>query len=184
MNTNPNRLAGWSAFLLALVTIFTIVTFAVGLTVGWDVVGLPNDLASIVMYSLHILVLLDLDKFLKPRPVQLWIGILAALVIGVLQILFVSRIVGLEATLVPAYICSSVVAFVYLVYNWQARQNQSLPNGLTLIGIIGNAGGVVAGVSSFLGQDHPLVWIGGLIYLLNVGWLFWMSRIWLRNAHA
>jgi hypothetical protein len=182
MNTNPYRLAGWSAFLLALVTIFTIVTFAVGLTVGWDVVGLPNDIASIVMYSLHILVLFGLDRFLNPRPVQLWSGILAALVIGVLQILFVSRIIGLEATLVPAYVCSSVVAFVYLVYNWQARQSQSLPNGLTLIGIIGNAGGTLAGVSSFLAQDHPLVWIGGLIYLLNVVWLFWMSRIWLRAA--
>ncbi|MBI3164769.1 MAG: hypothetical protein HYZ24_08805 [Chloroflexi bacterium] len=181
MNTNPYRLAGWSAFLLALVTIFTMITASIGLTVGWDKVGLPTDIASIAMYFLNILVLLGLDKFLHPRPIQLWIGILAALVIGVLQILFVSRIVGLEATLAPGYVCSSVVAFVYLVYNWQARGSQSLPNGLTLIGIIGNAGGTVAGVSSFLAQDHPLVWIGGSIYVLNVVWLFWMSRIWLRG---
>lgn len=92
MNTNPYRLAGWSAFLLAFATIFTIATFTIGISVSWDVVGLPNDLASIAMYFLQILVLLGLDKFLNPRPIQLWIGILAALVIGVLQILFVSRI--------------------------------------------------------------------------------------------
>lgn len=184
MNTNSFRLAGWSALLLALVTVFTIVTFAIGISIGWEKVGLPNDIASIVMYFLHVLVLFGLDKFLNPRPVQLWIGILAALVISILQILFVSRVVGLEATLAPGYICSTVVALAYLAYNWQARRSQSLPNGLTLIGIIGNAGGAVAGLSSFIAQDHPLVWIGGLFYLLNIVWLFWMSRIWLRNAQG
>jgi hypothetical protein len=182
MNSNAYRLAGWSALIVALVTIFTIVTFAIGITVGWEKVGLPNDLAAIVMYFLHIPILLGLDKFLKPRPLQLWLGILAALVIAVVQVIFVSGFVEFEFTSVPAAVCTVVLTLVYVAYNWQARGSQSLPNGLTLIGIIGNAGGALASAASLIAVDHPLVWIGGLFYLLNVVWLFWMSRIWLRNA--
>jgi hypothetical protein len=180
MNTNPYRLAGWSALTAALVTAFTIVTFAIGISVGWDKVGFPNDIASIVMYFLHIPILLGLDKFLKPRPVQLWLGILAALVIGIVQVLFVGGIA--DVTTLPASVCTVILTLVYIAYNWQARQSQSLPNGLTLIGIIGNAGGAVASAASLISQDHPLVWIGGLVYLLNVVWLFWISRIWLKNT--
>ncbi len=182
MNTNQFRLAGWSALIVALVTIFTIVTFAIGITVGWEKVGLPNDLAAIVMYFLHIPILLGLDKYLKPRPLQLWLGILAALVIAIVQVIFVSGFVEFEFTSVPAAVCTVVLTLVYVAYNWQARGSQSLPNGLTLIGIIGNAGGALASAASLIAVDHPLVWIGGLFYLLNVAWLFWMSRIWLRVA--
>ena len=182
MNTNQFRLAGWSALIAACVTVFTIATFAVGLSVGWEKVGLPNDIAAIVMYFLHIPILLGLDKFLKPRPLQLWLGILAALIIGVVQILFVSRVVELEFTRLPAAVCTVILTLVYVAYNWQARGSQSLPNSLTIIGIVGNAGGALASAASFIAADHPLVWIGGLFYLLNVVWLFWMSRIWLRAA--
>jgi hypothetical protein len=182
MNSNPFRIAGWSALIVALVTVFTIVTFAIGMSVGWDKVGLSNDVASIVMYLLNIPVLLGLDKFLKPRPVQLWLGILAALFIGIVQILFVSRLVPLEFTFFPASMCTVVLTLVYIAYNWQARQSQTLPNRLTLVGIIGNAGGALAGAFALVSQDHPIVWIGGLLYLLNVAWLFWLGRIWLRNA--
>ncbi len=183
-NTNLFRLAGWSALTAAFVTVFTIATFAVGITVGWDKVGLPNDIAAIAMYFLHIPILLGLDKFLKPRPVQLWLGILAALVIGVVQVLFVSRVVEFDFTSLPAAVCTGILTLVYIAYNWQARGSQSLPNGLTLIGIIGNAGGALASAASFIAVDHPLVWIGGLFYLLNVIWLFWLGRIWLKNAQG
>ena len=184
MNTNPYRLAGWSALTAALVTAFTIVTFAIGISVGWDKVGLPNDIAAIMMYFLHIPILLGLDKFLKPRPVQLWLGILAALVIGIVQVLFVGGVEFEFTFLPPSVVCTVILTLVYIAYNWQARQSQSLPNGLTLIGIIGNAGGAVASAASLISQDHPLVWIGGLVYLLNVVWLFWLSRIWLKNAQG
>ena len=182
MNKNPYRITGWSAMIAACVTIFTIATFAVGLSFGWDKVGVPNDIASIVMYCLHIPILLGLDKFLKPHPVQLWLGILAALVIAIVQVIFVSGFVELEFTRLPAAVCTVTLTLVYIAYNWQARQNQSLPNALTLIGIIGNAGGALASAASIVAVDHPLVWIGGLFYLLNVVWLFWMSLIWLRKA--
>ncbi len=184
MNTNPYRLAGWSALTVAFVTVFTIVTFAIGISVGWEKVGLPNDLASIVMYFLHIPILLGLDKFLKPRPAQLWLGILAALVIGVVQILFVSRVVAFDFTSLPAAVGTIIITLVYIAYNWQARGSLSLPNGLTLIGIIANAGGALASAASFVAVDHPLVWIGGSLYLLNVVWFIWISRIWLRNARG
>ncbi len=183
-NNKLFRLSGWSALTAALITLFTIATFAIGISVGWDKVGLPNDIAAVMMYFLHIPILLGLDKFLKPRPVQLWLGILAALVIGVVQVLFVSRVVEFEFTSLPAAVCTVILTLVYIVYNWQARQSQSLPNGLTLVGVIGNAGGALASAASVVAVDHPLVWVGGLFYLLNVVWLFWISRIWLKNTQG
>ena len=182
MNTNSFRIAGWSAMIAGCVTVFTIATFAIGLSIGWDKVGLPNDIASIVMYCLHIPILLGLDKFLKPRPLQLWLGILAALVIAVVQALFVSGFIDLESTGLPAALCTVIISLVYIAYNWQARQSHSLPNGLTMVGMIGNAGAALASAATIVAVDHPLVWIGGMFYLLNVVWLFWMSHIWLRKA--
>ena len=50
--------------------------------------------------------------------------------------------------------------------------------------VIGNAGGALPNAASLIAQENPLVWIDGLVYLLNVFWLFWMSRIWLRTRVA
>lgn len=181
-NNNLFRLTGWSALTAALITLFTLVTFAIGISVGWEKVGLPNDIAVIVMYALHIPILVGLDKTLdRPRRAQLALGILAALVVTVVQILFVSGVLGFESTVIPASLSTIILSLIYIAYNWQTRQIQALPNGLTLIGLVANAGSALASVGGFIASDHPLVWIGGLLYLLNVVWLFWIGRVWLKS---
>lgn len=183
MNTNLLRLAGWSALTVAILTLLTIVTFGIGVSAGWDKVKTPNDFATALMYLLHPLVLFALDKSLaRPRRVQLAIGILAALYMATVQILYITQAGLFESTPVTAILSTALLSLVYLLYNWQAHQEKSLPNGLTLVGLIANAGGALASASSIIAENHPLVWIGGSLYMLNVVWLFWISRIWLRNA--
>ncbi|MBM3124568.1 MAG: hypothetical protein FJZ87_05775 [Chloroflexi bacterium] len=183
MNTNSFRLAGWSALTVAILTLLTIVTFGIGVNAGWDKVKIPNDLATALMYLLHPLVLAGLDKSMaRPRPAQLTIGILAALYMATVQILYIADAGVFESTPVSAILSTAILSLVYLIYNWQARREQSLPNGLTIVGVIANAGGALASASSIIAENHPLVWIGGSLYMLNVVWLIWLGRIWLRNA--
>ncbi len=176
------RIAGWTAVIAAVITFFTIITFAIGISVGWERVGQANDIAAALMALLHLPILLAVDKSVRPPSrVQLVIGLLAALVVAVVQILFVAGVVEFAFTTVPAALGSGILALIYMAYNWQARQAQALPNGLTLVGLIANAGGALASFASLLRPDHPLVWVGGTLYLLNVVWLFWLGRLWLSG---
>jgi hypothetical protein len=93
----------------------------------------------------------------------------------------------LRFTSVPNALAQAVICLLYIGYNWRARRSQSLPNALALIGLVANAGGAAASAATIMRPDHPVVWLGGTLYLLNAIWLLWLGRQWLtvvRTAGA
>lgn len=185
MNTNLFQLAGWSALISTLITLFATVTFAIGLKVGWKKVGLPNDIAGATMFVLYIPIFLGLDRVTHASfPTLSWIllvaGLLAAAVAAFVQIIFILRFVDFNFTVFPVSSSSIVIGLVLIVFNWLAFRNGAFPSALTIIGIIAYMGMIVASIGMLIRQGHPLTWIGGSISVLGIVWLAWVGWLWLE----
>ena len=187
MNTNPYRLAGWSALASILVTIFAMITASIGLSVGWEKVGLPNDISVVAMFALYIPILLGLDGMTRASSpalsrILLLVGCLAAVIVVFVQTIFILRFVDFSFTAFPVSASSVVIGLVCIAFNWLIFRNRGFPAALTVIGIIAYAGMVVASIGSLIRQGHPLTWIGGSLSILSIVWLAWAGRLWLKKA--
>lgn len=187
MNTNPYRLAGWSALLAALTSLFSVVTFVIGMQVGWDKVGLPNDIASVILIAQYFPIFLGLDRMTRASSpalgrILLLVGCLTAAMVAFVQIIFIARIIDFPATIVPTWGGGIVIGLVFIGFNGLAFRNRSFPAALTILGMIAYAGIAVSGVGSLIEQGHPLTWIGGAFGSLTIVWLIWAGWLWLKKA--
>lgn len=181
------RVAGWSALVSTLVTLFTLATFAVGMKVGWEKVGRPNDIAGVGMFFLYIPIFIGLGQTTHASfPTLSWLlaiaGCLASAVAMVTQILFIAQMIRFQSTVLPNGLGGIIIGLATIGFNWLFLRNGDFPSALTIIGIIAYAGMVIASIGSLIRQGHPLTWIGGSFSALSIVWLAWTGWLWLKMA--
>lgn len=187
MNTNLFRLAGWSAILSAIATIVGAVTLVIFFSLG-DPYGKINDVSSIVIAVMGIIVLFALHKLHQtvsyPLSITaLTIGVLALLIAGAVQTIFVLGFIRLEQTSTAPY-SFSVFGISIAIHGYLAWIARSFPRGLAVWGMIAGLGYALVGLGFILGgPNHPLTYIGGALSVIAYPiWGFWLGRIWLQNA--
>ncbi|GMV33684.1 MAG: hypothetical protein DYG85_17080 [Chloroflexi bacterium CFX1] len=182
MNTNPYRLAGWSATLSAIATILGAITLVIFFSVG-DPYGKINDVCSIVIGLTAILILFTLYQIHRASAptaslIAFSIGAVAMLIGAALQTLLV--ITGANF--------GDLVTFVFGVYgaslvtfHWLAKSSGTLPRGLSWMGIAAGLGYVLVTAGFILGgPNHLLTYIGGALSVIAYPvWGFWLGRMWL-----
>lgn len=187
MNANLFCIAGEFALLSTLVTLFTMVTFAIGMKVGWKKVGRPNDIAGVGMFFLYIPIFIGLGQMTHASFSALsWIltiaGCLASAVAMVTQILFITQKITFQATILPNGLGGMIIGLAMVGFNWLILRNGGFPSALTIIGIVAYAGMALASIGSLIRQGHPLTWIGGSVSILSVVWLAWVGVLWLKKG--
>ncbi|MBM3124569.1 MAG: hypothetical protein FJZ87_05780 [Chloroflexi bacterium] len=188
MNTNPYRLAGWSAILSAIATFLGFVTI-IGFFMVGGLFGVINDAISVIGSLAIIPILFALYQLLRSHASAaslgaLVIGIIAMLVAAILQALLVFKVITYEQTAVPVPFAYGVVGLSLIAFNAFAYTHKSFSRKLAIWGIVAGAGYVLT-IMGFIigGQNHPLTYIGGLAAVIAyIVWAFWLGRIWLRNT--
>ncbi|MBI3162162.1 MAG: hypothetical protein HYZ23_06615 [Chloroflexi bacterium] len=179
------QVAGWSALISTLVTLFTMATFAIGMKVGWENVGRPNDIAGVGMFLLYIPIFIGLGQTTHASfPALSWTltiaGCLASAVAMVTQILFIAQKIEFQSTVLPNGLGGIIIGLAIIGFNWLILRNGDFPSALTIIGIVAYAGMALASIGSLIRQGHPLTWIGGSFSFLSVVWLAWAGWLWLE----
>jgi len=177
------RFAGWSAYFNAIIFILSLVALMVYFSIG-GIWGRVNDSLSIIwmLSYLPLAVALFLINRSVNTPVSLvssLVGILAALVFVVLQLLLVLGRVGFEQSFSAVLTMTALVGLFALVHGFLARAGYTLPAGLTWVMIIYGIASVVGAIGFQIGgEQHPLAMIGLLLTAVSgLVWVIWFGRL-------
>jgi len=177
------RFAGWSAYFNAIIFILSLVALMVYFSIG-GIWGRVNDSLSIIwmLSYLPLAVALFLINRSVNAPVSLvssLVGIVAALVFVVLQLLLVLGRVGFEQTFSAVLTMTALVGLFALVHGFLGRAGHTLPSGLTWIMIIYGIASVVGAIGFQIGgEQHPLAMIGLLLTAVSgLVWVIWFGRL-------
>ena len=183
-------IAGWSAYLAAVVAIISYAALFVFFAVG-GVFGPINDAASVVQMIFMLPVALALYFLFRPLSPLISLAALvfatvAMVGIAILQALLVLRRVRYEQTLLPVLTLGGILGVWWILIGVQSLIGGMLPNGLRWASI-------AVGLSAILlvigfrsgGERHPLAAIGFLTNAILVPiWLFWIGRVLLSGNAA
>jgi hypothetical protein len=112
------------------------------------------------------------------------IGIAAAIVFAVLQILLVLGLVRFEQTFSAVLSMTALVGLFVLIHALLARAGHTLPPGLTWVMIIYGIASMVGTVGFQIGgEQHPLAMIGLLLTAISgLVWVIWFGRLLLSEG--
>jgi hypothetical protein len=107
------------------------------------------------------------------------LGIAAALVFSVLQILLVIGQVRFEQSFTAVLVMTALVGIFVMIHALLARTGGSLPSGLTWVMIVYGAASVIGAVGFHIGgEQHPLAMIGLLLNAVSgLVWIIWFGRL-------
>lgn len=131
------RLAGWSAYVSGVISIFGIV-FLVAFFAGvGGEFGTLNDIAVIIQYVLMLPIAVAFWRYLRPDNEQLsyiafLIGLVGILTVIVLQVLLVANLIPFEAYILIVSAGFLVATVWFVITGIVGRSADKLPNGLVL----------------------------------------------------
>ncbi len=166
MSTNPYRLAGWSAILSAIATIVGAVTLVIFFSVG-DPFGKINDVSSIVIAITGIIVLHAMQKIHRSTSYSMsavasTLGIVALLVAGIVQIVFVVGGIQYKQTEFVSPLGFGLFGIALIVFGYLGWIEASRPRALSATGMTAGLGYVLVTAGFLLGgPNHMLTYIGG-----------------------
>jgi hypothetical protein len=182
------QFAGWSAYFNAAVFILSMIALMVFFSIG-GIWGRINDSLSIIWMLSYLPLAWAL--FMINRPVKALIslaasllGIAAALVFVVLQILLVNGRVRFEQTFSAVLIMTALVGVFVLIHALLAKAGHNLPPRLTWVMIIYGIASVVGAIGFQIGgEQHPLAMIGLLLTAVSgLVWVIWFGRLLLSDG--
>ena len=182
------RLVGWSAYFNAAVFLLSLVALMLFFSIGgfW---GRINDSLSIFWMLSFIPLVVAFYQINRSvnAPISLAssiIGIAAAIVFAVLQILLVFGLVRFEQTFTAVLTTTAIFGLSVLIHALLARAGHSLPPGLTWVMIIYGLASVVGAVGFQIGgEQHPLAMIGLLLTAISgLVWVIWFGRLLLSEG--
>ena len=111
--------------------------------------------------------------------VSSFVGIVAALVFVVLQVLLIIGRVGFEQTFSAVLTTTAVFGLFILVHGFLARAGHTLPSGLTWVMIVYGIASVVGAIGFQIGgEQHPLAMTGLLLTAVSgLIWVIWFGRL-------
>jgi hypothetical protein len=150
--------------------------------------GRVNDSLSIIWMLSYLPLAWALFMINRPvnAPISLaasLLGIAAALVFVVLQILLVIGRVRFEQTFSAVLIMTALVGVFVLIHAFLAKAGHNLPPGLTWGMIIYGIASAVGAIGFQIGgEQHPLAMIGLLLTALSgLVWVIWFGRLLLSD---
>jgi len=182
------QFAGWSAYFNAAVFILSMIALMVFFSIG-GIWGRINDSLSIIWMLSYLPLAWAL--FMINRPVKALIslaasllGIAAALVFVVLQILLVNGRVRFEQTFSAVLIMTALVGVFVLIHALLAKAGHNLPPRLTWVMIIYGIASMVGAIGFQIGgEQHPLAMIGLLLTAVSgLVWVIWFGRLLLSDG--
>jgi hypothetical protein len=181
------RVAGWAALLSAASNLLGLITTISFFAVG-DF-GPLADLPSLLWVAFTIPVALALHVLLRSQAPVLslaaaTIGILSLLVIGIFQVLLVTRVVTFEKQSPIVITATGAVGIWLLLANYLALRADVFPPRLIWAGLIAGVGFLLLGGGFWVaGLQSPVMIVGfltsALSYLL---WQTWLGRWLLRSS--
>jgi len=189
------RVAGWLAFLYAILTIIGIISlivfFALVPTLGSsNIMGSINDITSILGSLVAVPVALALYLLHRAQsPGSALIGFTLALVgdlaVAVIQTLFVLRLVSYDATLAVAPLGFAVAGVGVIIFGSLALQHQTLSSRLARLMIIAGVASIVLVVVGMMtGWDSPLTSLSGLMFVVfGVAWNIGFGQTLLNRSY-
>ena len=184
------RLAGWSAYFNAAVFLLSLVALMLFFSIGgfW---GRVNDSLSIIWMLSFIPLVVAFYQINSSvnAPISLAssiIGIAAAIVFAVLQILLVFGLVRFEQTFTAVLTMTAIFGLSVLIHALLARAGHTLPSGLTWVMIIYGLASVIGAVGFQIGgEQNPLAMIGLLLTAVSgLVWVIWFGRLLLAEQVA
>jgi hypothetical protein len=184
------RLAGWSAYFNAAVFLLSLVALMLFFSIGgfW---GRVNDSLSIIWMLSFIPLVVAFYQINRSvnAPISLTssiIGIAAAIVFAVLQILLVFGLVRFEQTFTAVLTMTAIFGLSVLIHALLARAGHTLPSGLTWVMIIYGLASVIGAVGFQIGgEQHPMAMIGLLLTAVSgLVWVIWFGRLLLAEQVA
>jgi hypothetical protein len=177
------RLAGWSAYFNAAVFVLSLVALMLFFSIGgfW---GTINDSLSIIWMLSYIPLAVAFYQINRPVNTSISlastiIGVSAAIVFAVLQILLVLGVVRFEQTFTAVLTMTGLVGLFVLIHALLARYGHTLPPGLTWVMIIYGIASMIGAVGFQIGgEQHPLAMIGLLLTAVSgLVWVIWFGRV-------
>ena len=182
------RLAGWTAYVNAGITIANIVTIMIFFAVGgfW---GPLNDGISVLWGLSFIPLVMVLYRLNAPVNTQLSllaavIGTGAMITFAVLQTLLVLGQVSFEQTAAAILSLTGVLGISLVINFLLARSGETLPAGLLWLTLALGLGFIFGGIGFWAGgQQNPLAMVGFLITaVIGPVWAIWLGRLLLNGA--
>jgi len=183
MKTNQLfRLAGWSAYLNAILNIISFVSLFIFFSIG-GLSGLINDITSI-FFSLSLIPLVLAFHALHRSffPSMSWwvasIGVIAMLAAAILQALLVFGILQFEQEVRPVLVANAVIGIWLILSGVMTLIGRTLPRGLAWLSIIAGIGLILIIVGFWIGgQEHFLTIVGGLVSFIGILlWTIWSGK--------
>jgi hypothetical protein len=177
------RLAGWSAYFNAAVFLLSLVALMLFFSIGgfW---GTINDSLSIFWMLSFIPLVVAFYQINRSvnAPISLAssiIGISAAIVFAVLQLLLVLGLVRFEQTFTAVLTMTGIFGLAVLIHALLARAGHTLPPGLNWVMIIYGIASVIGAVGFQIGgEQNPLAMIGLLLTAISgLVWVIWFGRL-------
>ncbi|MGW8226041.1 MAG: hypothetical protein ACWGOY_09910 [Anaerolineales bacterium] len=182
------QFTGWSAYFNAAVFILSMIALMLFFSIG-GVWGRVNDSLSIIWMLSYLPLAWALFMINRPvnAPISLaasLLGIAAALVFVVLQILLVIGRVRFEQTFSAVLIMTALVGVFVLIHAFLAKAGHNLPPGLIWVMIIYGIASVVGAIGFQIGgEQHPLAMIGLLLTAVSgLVWVIWIGRLLLSGG--
>jgi hypothetical protein len=182
------RLVGWSAYFNAAVFFLSLVALMLFFSIGgfW---GRINDSLSILWMLSFIPLVVAFYQINRSvnAPISLAssiIGIAAAIVFAVLQILLVFGLVRFEQTFTAVLTMTAIFGLSVLIHALLARAGHNLPPGLIWVMIIYGVASILGAVGFQIGgEQHPLAMIGLLLTAISgLVWVIWFGRLLLSEG--
>jgi hypothetical protein len=181
-------LPGWSAIAAAILTVTGLVTLLAFFGTRSAMLGLLNDLNTIVMALVTVPVALALHPVAaRTSPPLATVGVAADLVgVGMVvtfSTLLITGVMTFEATLTAITVGNGLIGAWVLTTAALLLAASAVSPGLGWLGIGGGAGLAVAAVGfPLLGRDHPIIAIAGLVALIGlVGFYGWAGALLLQG---
>jgi len=177
------RLAGWSTYFNATVFLLSLVALMLFFSVGgfW---GTINDSLSIFWMLSYIPLAVTFYHINRSvnTPISLassLIGIAAAIVFAVLQILLVLGLVRFEQTFTAVLTMTGLIGLFVLIHALLAFIGHTLPPGLIWVMLIYGIASLIGAVGFQIGgEQHPLAMIGLLLTAISsLVWVIWFGRL-------
>lgn len=180
-------LAGWSAIAAAILTITGLITLLAFFGTGSALLGVLNDLNTIVMAVVTLPVAVALYPVASRTSGSLAAIALAADLIGVVlaagfSALLVVRVMTFDATLGPITLGNGLIGVWLLMTAALVLGASAVPSALGWLGIAGGAGLAVASMGfPLLGREHPVIAFAGLMALVGlIGFYAWAGVLLLQ----
>jgi hypothetical protein len=177
------RFAGWSAYFNTLVFILSMIALIVFFVAG-GIWGRINDTLSVIwmLSYLPLMIALYLLSRTINTPLSLassLLGIAAAIVFVVLQVLLVLGKVRFEQTFSAVLTMTALFGISILVHGLLARVGNTLPISLTWVMVIYGIASVVGAIGFQIGgEQHPLAMLGLLLNAVTgIVWVLWFGRL-------